>query len=937
MNTVYIKYLFRCLLLCIALASCSDDTKETVTPMFEMSETDLQQDFKQLKSFVSIPVKTSLDATHWSVCSNAEWCKAAQSFSASEASILIEVNPNEEVEVRTTTIDIQSSVNNYVIEVRQLGIGKAILLKDAAPVLDAAGGKLAVTVTANVEYTIEVGDECNWLTADASTRAMVEHNHSFSVLSNPLYEKRSADITFTAKADAEVKAICRVSQKAKVSDMDDVQVEGDTQLIPTSGKASEHQSGYNIEKSFDGKPGTHYHSTWGQSTKFPVSLEYFFEDAKTNRDVDYIIYRTRSGNGNFGQFDLYVATEEAPEYQLYGSYDFRKQNTDSKISFEQTFSKVTKVKFLVNNGLGNYVSCDEMEFFKKRNSNNELENQLLTVFGDLTCSELKEEATLEQITALPSYFASLATQLRNNTYDAWEKKFRIADYEPYSNVETWAEQLMTKRYSNLDNPTGIYAQQGDSVVVLVGDTQGQTITLQAIPTTEATGDIYFLKEGINKIGMKRTGMLYVMYTAALISPTAKPIRIHIPPQSGQVNGFFDLKKDKTDESYADLLSKATYKYFCVRGEKIMFYFHVSSLRSIAPRNILSAIHLWDNMIGWQQELMGIDDVRPSQVNNHVFAISLDADDDGYMWASDYRIAFNSTTLDRILLYDNVMARRDNIWGPAHEVGHVHQAAINWPGSTEASNNLFSNYAIYKLEKYCSRGSELSVLATQHCINKDAWIDMEGELKMRMYWQLWNYFHRCGYKPDFWQNLFKELRANRVPSTEPGKAQLHFAKMASKVANANLSDFFDTWGFFVPIDKKIEQYGTWDYVVTPAMIAEAKQTMATYPSPKHAFQYLEDRKNGDLGIEKYKVGDIGHYTAFKENRKITKKVTYTQSGQRITVQNGEEAVVFEIRANNNLLFFSNFLSFDLPESISLEGNSQLFAIQTDGSKIVITSK
>ena len=40
-----------------------------------------------------------------------------------------------------------------------------------------------------------------------------------------------------------------------------------------------------------------------------------------------------------------------------------------------------------------------------------------------------------------------------------------------------------------------------------------------------------------------------------------------------------------------------------------------------------------------------------------------------------------------------MAAEDNAWGPAHEIGHVHQAAINWASSTESSNNLFSNYII----------------------------------------------------------------------------------------------------------------------------------------------------------------------------------------------------------------------------------------------------
>ena len=47
-----------------------------------------------------------------------------------------------------------------------------------------------------------------------------------------------------------------------------------------------------------------------------------------------------------------------------------------------------------------------------------------------------------------------------------------------------------------------------------------------------------------------------------------------------------------------------------------------------------------------------------------------------MWASDYRMGFVYTYLNNILLYDNVMAAKDNAWGPAHEIGHIHQRAIN---------------------------------------------------------------------------------------------------------------------------------------------------------------------------------------------------------------------------------------------------------------------
>lgn len=734
--------------------------------------------------------------------------------------------------------------------------------------------------------------------------------------------------------------------------VEDVIVEGDFPIVPTGGKASECQPGQDIGNSFDGKfgaDGQPYHSIWNQQAAFPVTLEYFFDQKP---DLDYLIYYTRSGNGNFGEVDIYTATESEPEYQLQGSYDFKMQNAASRVDFKNTLSKVTKVKFSVKSGLGGFVSCDEMEFYRKNNEK-VLDKQLLTVFTDLTCTQVKEDATNEQINALPAYFASLAAMLRNDTYDPWEKEFRIQSYQPYSNVEEWAEKLMTKRYSNLDNPTGIYVEAGDSVVILVGDTHGNSLSVQCIGEEEtsdgsknyvqtaASGETRFLQEGVNKVGFSRKGMLFLMYTADLTDANALPITVHIAPGSGKVSGFFDLKKHQTNEKYQELIGKATYKYFCVRGERIMFYFHREQMKQAVPTDILSAINLWDDIIGWQQELMGIEDVRPSQVNNHLFAISPEG---SYMWASDYRIAFVYTYLDNILLKDNVMAAKDNAWGPAHEIGHIHQRAINWPGSTESSNNLFSNYILYKLGKYCSRGSELSALATARCEKHQGWWNMgsathqneDTEIHMRMNWQLWNYYHRCGYKKDFWQTLFKLLREDRIVESDPGAAQLKFAMKASQAANENLTDFFEMWGFFEPVDATIEQYGTWNYRVTEAMIKEAKDFMAQFPAPKHAFYYLEDRKNGDVGIGDYKVGDVGYYTRFQDDVKITKEVGCSLSGQQVSITDGDEAVAFEVRKDGKLLYFSNFFQFTVPSTIPLDG-AAVYAVQADGKRIACTAR
>ena len=785
----------------------------------------------------------------------------------------------------------------------------------------------------------DVKTEVNWMFVTKKQDANGTSSIEVSVNANTK-EKREATLKVSSKIKTYTISITQYGPN-------DVVVEADIQVKPYGGKDSEHQPGQDITNTYDGKFASDgaapFHTPWGQSAHFPVTLEYYF---RGDMEIDYLIYYTRSGNGNFGKVKIYTTTDqERKEYTLQGEYDFKEQNAPSRVSFPQSI-KATGIKFEVSSGMGNFVSCDEMQFFKK-NTDKTLDKQLLTVFTDITCTSLKTNVTDEAINALPVYFIRIAEALKNNNYGEWEKDFRIHEYHAYSNVEEWAEKLMTKKYSNLDNPTGISVNAGDEIIVLVGDTHGQDISMQCIwetgteyVQTAASGDVYMLQSGVNKMTMKGQGQLFIMYNTNITSSNARPIKIHIPLGSGKVTGYFDLKEHKTDAKYSELLHKATHKYFCVRGEKIMFYFHRTKMLDYLPDNILSAINLWDDIIGWQQELMGIDDVRPTQVNNHLFAISPEG---SYMWASDYQIGFVYTYLGNILLKDNVMASEDNAWGPAHEIGHIHQAAINWPRSTESSNNLFSNYIIYKLGKYKSRGRGLKALADARYTNNQAWYNMgdathqneDTETHMRMNWQLWNYYHRCGIKKDFWQTLFKLMREeeNRIPESDPGKRQITFAKMASKAAGEDLSDFFSLWGFFEPVNAKISQYGDWDYNVTANMISEAKEFMHQYPKPKYAFQYIEDRKKNEFQPSDYRyteVGDVGYYTQFTDNIKIQKNISASVSGQKVSISNGDEAVAFEICRDGNMIYFSNFFNFEVPASISIRGAS-LYAVQANGER------
>ena len=49
---------------------------------------------------------------------------------------------------------------------------------------------------------------------------------------------------------------------------------------------------------------------------------------------------------------------------------------------------------------------------------------------------------------------------------------------------------------------------------------------------------------------------------------------------------------------------------------------------------------------------------------------------------------------------------------------------------------------------------------------------DTETHLRMNWQLWNYYHRCGIKPDFWPTQLK-LKREKVTSEgeNPGLKQI----------------------------------------------------------------------------------------------------------------------------------------------------------------------
>lgn len=962
---------------------CSKDDTETMgVGTFEIADEHLAYNFTQDQEIVFIPVRTNVPITEWTLSSSDNtWCKVSKSYS-NERGLELAVLASEEPDVRSATVKVSAGGHEYTIQVQQLGYGPAILVSNRT--IPAEGGAVQVTVTSNIEYTIgspqfDTQDGTTWLVAatDAvSTRAFADRIYPFTAEANMLPYKRTAQIAVIPVDPqyANSAATCTLTQETQIVTPDS-KLE-DERVPALSVTANQAHAGNGPELTIDGDVSSNYHSPWqlpydDPTTTFPVEFEYTFDGTAP---LDYItLLSGASGNGLPGNVVISYKQQGATEYvSVFDSsspYNLQQRGGLQTIHFPTRLQNVEtlKLSFLDGSGdngsSGGFISLYEVEFFQSKKD--AINAEILKVFTDLSCMELREGVTRTEITALyalaPYLAQEVAVPLLEGTYDPEEYEFRAQSYAPYSNNEINL-QLFTKMYSRMDNPTGIEVKAGDKILVCVDKVPaGQSLSLAVYGEASdgygpnyggmSQGNAYdtvdqevTLIAGLNSIDITAPGMCYVMNTAAQLSAASEAVKVHILRGCGTVQGYFDLARHQTDEKYQALLSKCTYKYFVVKGHKMIFNFHTSQLRADAPSAIVSGIQAWDDILTWQQELMGLEDSE--YFNNHIMAVS-STNPSAYMDASNRRVNFSATSaLYKIITREQLLAAEDNAWGPAHEVGHINQGAINWKSASESTNNLFSNYVIYKMGKYGSRGDMLSELALSW-VEQETWALLgdathqgeDTELHMRMNWQLWIYYHLCGFDTEFWPKLFQLLRDDPLPSEfstdDPGASQLKFAVKACEAAGQDLTEFFEAWGFFRPLDITYSQYGEARYLVTEAMIADAKAQIAAKGYPKAApIQYIEDRqvKDGTLYC------DMGYYTTFQEKKTITKTPTYTVSGRTYTVSDCDEAVAVEIRkagssGPGDLIYFSNVSHFTVPDGADLT-NTQLYAVQADGQRILI---
>ncbi|MBO5134488.1 MAG: M60 family metallopeptidase [Bacteroidaceae bacterium] len=408
---------------------------------------------------------------------------------------------------------------------------------------------------------------------------------------------------------------------------------------------------------------------------------------------------------------------------------------------------------------------------------------LNNLFSDAACTTLKKSFASQQeleadadYLALPETLRLMAIKVYTNgwaedNYDneknGWDsdyaKKYRVQLYEPYSEKEKAAAVLRINAHSNLNNPTGLFANSNQALYVMVEGTIDpdallyiDSYTGHGKPGGNTSG--VQLKEGLNVIPYFTDGNnIFINYnvktfdnsngemgTAAKYRKLSEypTLKIHI--EGGHINGYYNKVGDAlytpdNNTTWQYIEDHATQTDVTVLGKYIALQFPLLDENAFNQKglgsyfnelvNVEDCINEWDNVMLWERLVMGILDEETIQANakkspysdkDYVFEYTGNDTDGygsdyseyynvhglsfgtegGYMYGGWDHCGYNTSTMGGVI--QKLPTSSGAHWGPGHEIGHQHQGPLNMRGLTEVTNNLFSNIVLWYFGETTSR-------------------------------------------------------------------------------------------------------------------------------------------------------------------------------------------------------------------------------------------
>ena len=329
------------------------------------------------------------------------------------------------------------------------------------------------------------------------------------------------------------------------------------------------------------------------------------------------------------------------------------------------------------------------------------------LFSDKACTVKKKSSLSESdpdYQALPEALKQMVRKVYNDSwaesnYDAskfawsadYAKKYRVQLYEPYNEPEGAASALGINAHTNLNNPTGIFANSREAIYVMVEGTikEGASLYIASYAGNGKPGGYaegVELKEGLNIVPSFTEGNNYVINYVVHTFDTSKGkgnkakarklsdydnLKIHI--EGGYINGYWNKMGDNaahngdfnypadTDADWDYIKVRATQTDVTVLGEYVTLQFPLTDAGTIDDKgmgtffnsykdkttSLEASIEEWDNVMIWERLLMGVvgediiaaeDKESPYSDQPKVTAYTgNDADDFGCDYSEYYRV------------------------------------------------------------------------------------------------------------------------------------------------------------------------------------------------------------------------------------------------------------------------------------------------------------
>ena len=636
----------------------------------------------------------------------------------------------------------------------------------------------------------------------------------------------------------------------------------------------------------------------------------------------------------------------------------------------------------------------------------------------------------------------MSARFRVQSYKAYT---RCNDAGTNANSPKWT--VRASQMSDRNNPTGIWTDALQLIYVFVEDEIPAGTTLK-IAGASGSGVIGLfdhqgteLHRGMNILysGLDYTTQ-WIMYTCA--ADYTKPvsdypeIKIHI--EGGEVLGYVNkhisgdelfntADEEATNAEYEKVLKNAvalmnakgkdkTAINFTVMGERGLFEFPLDTYRRIWSDQawgskvygykIYKSLNFYDNVLKWEWSNMGWQDrvengkadnslenlaagggdaFWPTYINNH--APTMQCPDGKNPYSGDSHTGMPG--VGAVESSYNAERADFDVWCCGHESGHNNQSTINLPSCTESSNNFFSNVITTQYGYRMSRGWSFAENFDNYGYGKTIFCQRDISITMRMWYNLWLYYHQAGHNKQFMPKLFKMLRADlmsfggegwhdgKFGGANKGNATtswLKFYEKACEAAGEDLTEYFRMWGFLTPtaeaegdyievIDGKYYAY-CGDYS-SYYVHAEKKDIDAAIARVKaHGWRenlevmFIEDRQilrqrhdpwaqpgdmkpynSGWMGTQAdltKDYGNVGDVLTFIDGSANTSDYTYILSGTKVklTGTGGVGFIVYD--KDGNIVYLSNRYEFEIPAEVAVAGFT-IKTVNADGTTSEVADK